>query len=42
MKYITKILKFNKIKEKYEKYEDEMKQHGFYVLPEEYKPVRAS
>ena len=35
-------LKFNKIKEKYEKDEYEMRAHVFEVLPEEYKPVNVS
>ena len=35
-------LKLKKTKEKYEKYEDEMKEHVFDVLSEEYKPVRLS
>ena len=35
-------LKFNKIKEKYERDEYEMKAHEFDVLPEKYKPVRVS
>ena len=35
-------LKLKKIKEKYEKDEDDMKAHIFDVLPEEYKPVRVS
>ena len=35
-------LKFNKIKEKYEKYEYEMRAHVFEVLTEEYKPVNVS
>ena len=35
-------LKFKDIKAKYEKDEDDMKAHFFYVLPEEYKPARFS
>ena len=33
-------LKFKKIKEKYKKYEYDMKAHVSDVLPEEFKPVR--
>ena len=35
-------LKFNKIKAKYDKNEDQMKSYVFHVLPEYYKPVRVS
>ena len=35
-------LKFNKIKSKYEKYEDGLKARIFDILHEEYKPVRLS
>ena len=35
-------LKFKNIKAKYEKDEDELKAHVFYVLAEEYKQVRVS
>ena len=35
-------LKFNNIKSKREKDEDELKTHVFDILPEEYKPVRVS
>ena len=35
-------LNTKKTKEKYEKYEYEMEEHVFDILPEEYKPVRVS
>ena len=35
-------LKFNKIKVKYDKDEDDLKEHVFDVLPEDYRPVRLS
>ena len=35
-------LNFKKIKEKYQKEEDEMKEHVSDVLPEQYKPIRVS
>ena len=35
-------LKFNNIKEKYDKDEDKLKSHAFDILPEYYKPVRVS
>ena len=42
MKYLILNLKFKRTKAKNIKHEDEMKAHVFYILSEEYKPVRVS